>query len=317
LTIPLTLAKDASGSPLGECIVFADTTYAWGPIATADIQLASEKAPAVPIQIIGEPGFPTVPSACGATGAADDTPDTMGANGILGIGLFKQDCGPGCAPNSGLSNVPDVYFRCPNPSVNSSCTATTVALQGQVQNPVWLLPNDNNGLIISLPSVPLGGANTVDGSLILGIGTRSNNALLSANIYTTDNYGNFSTTFDAITYSGLNGSYIDSGTNFLSFPSPSTTSLPACSDAPQAYCPTTTQTYSAVNIGVNNVSGTVSFRVSNADKLFQSGNTAFSDLGGNLVGGFAWGLPFFFGRNVFVAIEQQQTPSGTGPYWAY
>ena len=31
----------------------------------------------------------------------------------------------------------------------------------------------------------------------------------------------------------------------------------------------------------------------------------------------AWGLPFFFGRNVFVAIEGQSTPAGVGPYWAY
>ena len=35
-------------------------------------------------------------------------------------------------------------------------------------------------------------------------------------------------------------------------------------------------------------------------------------------GGFDWGLPFFFGRNVFVAIQGQSTrPGGTAPYWAY
>ena len=32
---------------------------------------------------------------------------------------------------------------------------------------------------------------------------------------------------------------------------------------------------------------------------------------------FDWGLPFFFGRPTFIAIEGQSTTGGTGPYWAY
>ncbi|MEO5671342.1 MAG: DUF3443 family protein, partial [Ramlibacter sp.] len=32
---------------------------------------------------------------------------------------------------------------------------------------------------------------------------------------------------------------------------------------------------------------------------------------------FDWGLPFFFGRNVFVAFTGASTPRGIGPYWAY
>jgi hypothetical protein len=65
------------------------------------------------------------------------------------------------------------------------------------------------------------------------------------------------------------------------------------------------------------MTGQVSFEVANADLLFQTGNTAFSNLAGSFESGFAWGLPFFFGRNVFVAIEGQSTPAGTGPYWAF
>jgi hypothetical protein len=40
-------------------------------------------------------------------------------------------------------------------------------------------------------------------------------------------------------------------------------------------------------------------------------------LAGPNSGTFDWGLPFFFGRNVFTAIESQNTPGGVGPYWAY
>jgi hypothetical protein len=32
---------------------------------------------------------------------------------------------------------------------------------------------------------------------------------------------------------------------------------------------------------------------------------------------FDWGLPFFFGRTVFVAISGSATPQGPGPFWAF
>ena len=65
LTLPS--VNDTAGNPLGECLVFADTTYVWGPVLSADVQLGSGKAPSVPIQLVGPGGFPQVPAACGAT----------------------------------------------------------------------------------------------------------------------------------------------------------------------------------------------------------------------------------------------------------
>jgi hypothetical protein len=32
---------------------------------------------------------------------------------------------------------------------------------------------------------------------------------------------------------------------------------------------------------------------------------------------FDWGLPFFYGRNVYNAIENHTTTAGTGPYVAF
>ncbi len=308
---------DTAGNRLSECNVFADTTYVWGPLASADIQLASEKALSVPIQLVGLAGFPKVPVDCGATGNADDTLATMGARGILGLGVFRQDCGPGCTTATGSTAVPNIYFSCPKASATSTCVPVAVPLEKQMQNPVWQFPQDNNGLSIALPEVPSQGAASVSGSLIFGIGTRENNALGSATAYTTDDYGYFSTTFNGITYTGINGSSIDSGTTLLLFASPSATGLPPCADETKLYCPTTTQNYTATNSGFNGATGQVTFEVANADSLLTTPNAAFSNLGGNSVGEFVWGLPFFFGRSVFVAIELQETPVGVGPFWAY
>ena len=65
----------------------------------------------------------------------------------------------------------------------------------------------------------------------------------------------------------------------------------------------------------------VAGNVANAQTLFSSNggnNKAFDNLAGtNAPPSFDWGLPFFFGRRVFTAIDGQSTPAGKGPYFAY
>jgi hypothetical protein len=34
-------------------------------------------------------------------------------------------------------------------------------------------------------------------------------------------------------------------------------------------------------------------------------------------GAFDWGLPFYFGRNVFVGMVNRSSKLGAGPYFAY
>ncbi|HEY4975631.1 MAG TPA: DUF3443 family protein, partial [Steroidobacteraceae bacterium] len=120
---------DGAGSPLGECMQFADG-YSWGPVRAADIKIAGETASNQSVQIIGDVGFSTAPSACMALGTAEETVAAFGANGVLGVGVFAQDCGSACvaAPSS-----PALYYSCPS---GSSCQGVAVALSQQVQNPV-------------------------------------------------------------------------------------------------------------------------------------------------------------------------------------
>jgi len=315
LTLNLPASTTSTGAPLGNCVQYADNTYQWGPVAAADIKLAGEVASSVPIQIAGASGFPPAPSACSAGGTPADTVIDLGANGLLGVGLFRQDCGSACT--SAATN-PGLYFGC-GPF---GCSATTVSLSQQLRNPVWMFPQDNNGLMISLPAVGANGQATVAGNMYFGIGTQSNNVVSSAaKAQASDDYGNFTTTYNGVAY---DQSFIDSGSNGLYFLTTTQTGLPDCGvQAPGFYCPTSPASFSAINSGPNpsgsgpTVSENVAFSVANALTLFNSPFTAFNNLAGENAGAFDWGLPFFFGRPVFIGIESQVSAVGVGPYWAY
>jgi hypothetical protein len=305
----LSQEKDANGNPVVECAQFSDG-ITWGSVKTADVTIAGETASALPIQVIGDPAFPTVPTSCSSAGAPEDTLKALGTNGILGIGNFVQDC-PACAP--GTTNNPKLYYSC----AGSSCAVTTVALNNQVQNPVAAFSTDNNGVVVELPAAT-SSAPTLNGSLIFGIGTASDNSLGNAQVFTLDpNTGNFSVTFKAHTYT--NAAFLDTGSNGYFFLDSATTGLPTCpSPANGFYCPSSPADLSATVTGANQASQSISFTIDNADTLFgNSADTVFPTLGGPISGLFDWGLPFFYGRNVYVAIEGSTTPGGVGPYWAF
>jgi uncharacterized protein DUF3443 len=307
LTLTLPQQAAANGSAIAECAQFKDG-YTWGPVQTADIKLASEQASAVPIQVIGPPAFAAVPTGCSSAGlVAEDTLATLGANGILGIGLFRQDCGIACS-FAGSSN-PGLYYSCPA----SGCVPTTESLTQQLQNPVWMFAHDSNGVVINLPTVPPTGLLAVSGSLVFGIGTESNNSLGAAKVLTTGADGTIVAVFNGQSYPG---SFIDSGSNGLYFLDAATSGLALCSDAKSFYCPSVSQTLSATNRGANGVVAPITFTVASADSL-SSLFSAFSTIAGPNPGAFDWGVPFFYGRLVFTAIEGQITPAGVGPYWAY
>lgn len=317
VTLTLPAVTDGGTNNLQECNVYGDGSYNWGGIFSADIKMAGETGSSVPIQIIdsSNPTTYPVPSACLSGGGSDEnTVQSLGANGILGVGIYQQDCGANCANNA----VSGQYYLCSN----SSCSIAIVPVNTQVLNPVWTFAQDYNGVMISLPSIPDTGATTVSGSMIFGVGNQSDNALGSAQVYAPQN-GLIQTTYQNVSYI----SFIDSGSNALYFLDAGTLGIPDCSDNPGFYCPGSTQTYTVTNTGPGNgASGQVTFNIANADALFSSNNglnAAFNNLGGDSGTSPSsdyvdFGLPFFFGRNVFIVIENMPGPNGTvGPYWAY
>jgi hypothetical protein len=296
--IALPAVANASGAPLGQCAHFVDG-FAWGSVRRADVKLANEAASAIPVQVVGDKGaiYANVPAACSNTGA--NFGSGLGANGILGIGLFAQDC-PSCVS----STAPAVYFACNA----SGCSSTTADLRSQVTNPVSAFAQDNNGTVLTLPAVPQGGATTLAGSLTFGIGTQSNNQITNQTVLVTDSRGDIRTTYKGATVS----SFLDSGSNALFF---TDASLPQCSGF---YCPTSPQALSAVNSSpANGATSNVNFTIEGIQTIGAGVTVANVGADAGLGRTFDWGLPFFFGRSVFTAIAGAATPKGPGPYWAY
>jgi Protein of unknown function (DUF3443) len=302
LTVSLQQVTSASGS-LAECIQYADGSSDWGPVQMASLILGNEPAVQVPIQVI-DSTFGTASTGCQN---ADKSPADAGFNGVLGVGFFAQDCGAVCANNADNG----IYYICSG----STCSGTEVALSSQVQNPAALLPQDNNGVIVQLPGIPADGSASVNGNLLLGIGTRPNNAPSAVSTYEADQFGNFVAIFNGVSYI----SFIDTGTNGLFFPPPSASQLPNCpSPDSDWFCPRSTVSLSATNEGASgSTSGVVPFDIGNFDSLISSSNNVFYNIGGNQRGEFDWGLPFFFGRSVYIGIEGKSSGLGSGPFWAY
>ena len=249
--LPLNLVADSQNPShvLAECIQYAGGTSDWGPLATADVVLG-ETASSVPIQII-DSTFASNQVGCPNP---DGSPLTSGFNGILGVGLLIEDCGPNCAPGAPNAANNNVYFSCPATGAGA-CSGAAVPVSQQAANPVARLPVDNNGVIVELPSVPAAfglndGSTAADGFLVLGIGTQANNQPVGTTSFPTDQFGDFVTTFNGSTSTS---SFIDSGSNALFFSGPS--SLPICPGTAPAnwYCPSSEATFTASQQGAGGV----------------------------------------------------------------
>jgi hypothetical protein len=313
LTLTLPIEKLASGNSLAECTQFVDG-FSWGPIVTADIQIAGETAHSLPVQVIGDSRLTNIPAGCSGTGGTEeDTVSTFGANGILGIGPFELDCGDCDTATHGL------YYACA-----TSCTDTTVPANQQVPNPVTHFAADNNGAIVVLPSVAAGGASNVTGSLIFGIDTQTDNASGTETLLTVDDNAELIVNFNGQT---LASSFIDSGSNGIYFADASITLCTAPPNDPTSqivnfYCPASTLTLPITIQGMNGtMTNNLTFGVGNTETMLNSNFDAYPQLAGTLPAGnagtFDYGLPFFYGRRVAVAVQGAMTTAGTGPYIAF
>jgi hypothetical protein len=316
--VTLNAQTDSQGLAIEECVSFGGG-QTWGPVALADVTLAGESAAKLPIQILDDTGAGAAPpAACGANGTLINGVSGFGANGLLGLGVFAQDCGSACV---NASTPLPLYYGCTAAGI---CTAENAALAVQVANPVAMFAADNTGVIINLPKLQnANGDASVQGELIFGIETQTDNALPTTGLTVlgTDANGDFTATFNGS--ATVLPALIDSGTDTYAFDDPA---IPVCTTGNLIflggyYCPTVAPlSVYAVNagVGVNNATNRVDFAIADPSATFVTTASAFIDLaGGPGSTNFTWGMPFFYGRKIYVGIDQRMAGAYTGPYYAY
>ena len=334
----------SGGLPVNDCYAYADG-WTWGVLRTADVWVGGyngtvsqgEAAPGISVDIIGDPASGPISnsaqSACSGGGSAsENSVASFGANGILGVMPAQHENG--------------MYYTC----TTSGCNPVVgIAPNTEANNPVYAISgtSDNNGIVVSLPTIGVRGAPTASGTLAFGVGTQPNNAFSSTNRTTyvaaemIPAVGGLPYTQGWITAAGpytplaaapQPAAIYDTGTSFLSLygsgmpspgpqmwlqPSPSPVTVSA---AVQGASPN-----SGGNVGGALVRPyAISFPVADETTLSLR-YWAFNDLAANSsTQQIVWGAPFFFGRTVYivdkgstVTLPGSGSPPANGPFYAY
>ena len=308
----------------------------WGSNAVADVWLGPQRASALPVQLIQDDPNAALQAPLDCANASNgqvlSSASALGSNGILGIGSVTLDCGLMCLQGNYAGSYVQ-YYSCPRDATTAAaCEPAAVPANLQVFNPVAALPADNNGVVLAMPAVSGLGATSASGELIFGINTQANNQLSSSTSRirlgvdwqaNPDSYLNVTTTYKGQT---IRNSYLDTGTNGLFFTDRSNTPITRCQGSTW-YCAVNLPIQTAdISDGDSLLPGNVAnvqFRVGNADALFLTTNAAFGDLAGappsstiTAKPSFSWGLPFFYGRRVYLSIWER-AGAVNGPWYAW
>ena len=328
LLAALPAETDTSGNGVGECYQYVNS-FVFGSVRKGDFSIAGESVANMPMQVIADGGtYASVPASCSAGGGTDvTTVKDFSANGIIGVGTTTTDCGAICQAGNQAAAI---YYDCPA----SGCAgviaraATASAPFEQLPNPVAAFATDNNGTILSLPAIPAAGSPGVTGTVTFGIGTQADNMLTSQHVLpVTTSSSRIGAGVLSATYNGklLTQSFLDSGSNDYFFID---TSLAACSDPSLSafYCPAAPMLLSPLLTGTNGATASGAFTLYNPLTTTADTSLAAPGLGVNptlvvpplpFANSFDFGLPFFYGRSVYTAIEGRPAGGVTGPYFAF
>lgn len=288
----------SDNNSIGGCSVYGGGV-AWGPMVTADVQMAGEVAHSVPVELVGSSSFATIPSDCSSQGTTlYQNASDMGTNGILGI-----------AGDYGYTST--VYYGC----TSSTCGNTPVspAATQQLTGVIGKFAQDNNGAILSFPAVAEPGSPSVMGTLTFGLNTQANNSTASVSMVPGLSNASMSATYNGQSMSAI----LDSGSvdDYLGSSSISTCAI----DGLTWLCPASDTTQSVTYQYAGGGSPlNVTFTVGNAQSLFAklgSPNWAIPNLAeqADLFGDpyLDLGMSFLFGHALYLGYPPNGATSPT------
>lgn len=286
----------SSGRPIAECEQYV-SSFTYGPLKAADVYIAGKLVKRFPIQMIGAKGF-AVPATCSSGGGTEtDTEAAFDGKGLVGVAFDLNDTG--------------IYYSCG--TSGSGCWIDN-SYPG-IPNLTSKFSSDNNGVVISLPSIALSGsASPVMGSLVFGVGTETNNTPPAGTIALSNNLSEG--VFNIKVGTAKAQAYIDSGTNDLVIAGP----WAKCGSGDGYFCANNV----AISMGLYGIGKTapqysIGFTIGNADNLLNNGDVAYKDVaevassGSSLTGTYALGLATFFGRTEYFVFNGKTSKLGTGP----
>ncbi len=271
------------GGELRQCAGFG-SGYTLGRIAKVGLKMAGATARDLPIQVI-ETSPSAAPNDCASTGTAQFTAkEQVGGNAILGIGPLASDAVGGLRVR--------YYVR----TGNQISSLSPVPSDFAVPNPIVRLDQHANGVILDFPAVQASGNATHSGSLILGLNTAGNNATTGVSFLRVNDVARLWINVGGSRYPGL----IDSGSNYYHFPyrilAPCAGSIFFCPSAAQQVPMTLQDTMQSMSLGRD---------ITIDDYQRYGTNAAQPGLAGYESGAteMILGLPFFYGRKVYVSIQ--------------
>jgi len=299
-----TVSGSTPSSTLAECEVYV-SSFVYGPVVSADVYIAGKLVKNANMQVFGSSAY-AVPPACSNQGGAEtDTTQSFGGNGLIGVSFDLVDQGE--------------YLDCTNGNL-SQCTNNST-YQG-LPSPVSQFSSDNNGVVLSLPSVPATGLSSpVVGTLTFGVSTQANNTPAASTLAIVNDpvYGMFGAQVGGTWYSA----YIDSGTFVMFFNDTADPNLTPCASGDfnsGLYCPATPQSIPVTfaNTGSTTSIGSITYQVANADVINTPSAIVYSNVAGPIATSntlsattMAFGLSAFYGHNMYFLFNGLTAP-GTG-----
>lgn len=290
-----------NNNPVGECVSYGDGSQNWGGINLGIVKFTdSIQTSSIPIQII-DSSFMTAPSNCwNRTTSANN----FGYNGVLGVGLYQYDGGS--------------YYSC---SQNGCTSILNYKQTNEVMNPIYALPNSNNGLTLSFNNISSSGTNSLTGTLLFGVGTNESNTMNPSNVYSANLSSLGIPMFSSLYNNNNYFSFLDSGTNTLGIVN---SGITLCNNPYSDFlCPTSNMNLTIQNENSSGQLISTNINIANMNNLINSGNSVFNNIGSELPNSFNgvqvidYGLPFFIGKNVQLIYDGKTSNIGNGPAWAW